>query len=53
MASGPRFCEAMAPMNGDIDMAERTIRTQRAWRYVAGEGLSSGPTQDEAQHPHH
>lgn len=34
VASGARFGEATALTPGDIDIAEGTVRIQRAWRYV-------------------
>lgn len=43
VASGARFSEATALKPGDIDLAEGTVRIQRAWRYVVGEGFQLGP----------
>jgi integrase len=43
VASGARFGEATALTPGDIDIADCTVRIQRAWRYVAGEGYQLGP----------
>src|SRR5271157_325992 len=43
VASGARFGEATALRPGDIDLAEGTVRIQRAWRYVVGEGFQLGP----------
>ncbi len=43
MASGARFGEATALKPGDIDLAESTVRIQRAWRYVPKEGYQLGP----------
>ena len=42
VASGARFGEATALKPGDIDMAEGTVRIQRAWRYVPKEGYQLG-----------
>jgi integrase len=43
VASGARFGEATALRPGDIDLAEGTVRIQRAWRYVVGDGFQLGP----------
>jgi integrase len=43
VASGARFGEATALTPADIDVAEGTVRIQRAWRYVPGEGYQLGP----------
>jgi integrase len=43
VASGARFGEATALKPGDIDVVEGTVRIQRAWRYVPGEGYQLGP----------
>jgi integrase len=43
VASGARFGEATALTPSDIDLVEGTIRIQRAWRYVIGEGYKLGP----------
>jgi integrase len=43
VASGARFGEATALTPGDIDLAEATVRIQRAWRYVTGGGYQLGP----------
>lgn len=43
VASGARFGEATALKPGDIDTAESTVRIQRAWRYVPGQGYQLGP----------
>jgi integrase len=43
VASGARFGEATALTPGDIDIAEGTVRIQRAWRYVPKEGYQLGP----------
>lgn len=43
VASGARFGEATALKPGDIDLAEGTVRIQRAWRSVVGEGFQLGP----------
>jgi integrase len=43
VASGARFGEATALKPGDIDLAERTVRIQRGWRYVPGDGFQLGP----------
>jgi integrase len=43
VASGARFGEATALKPGDVDLAGGTVRIQRAWRYVSGEGYQLGP----------
>jgi integrase len=43
VASGARFGEATALRPGDIDLSEGTVRIQRAWRYVVGDGFQLGP----------
>lgn len=43
VASGARFGEATALKPGDVDLAEGTVRIQRAWRYVPKEGYQLGP----------
>ena len=43
VASGARFGEATALRPTDIDLAEGTVRIQRAWRYVVGDGFQLGP----------
>src|SRR5271163_1035550 len=43
VASGARWGEATALRSGDIDLAEGTVRIQRAWRYVSGAGYQLGP----------
>jgi integrase len=43
VASGARFGEAAALRPGDIDLADGTVRIQRAWRYVVGHGFQLGP----------
>jgi integrase len=43
VASGARFGEATALKPGDINLAEGTVRIQRAWRYVPGAGFQLGP----------
>ena len=42
VASGARFGEATALRPGDIDLSEGTVRIQRAWRYVVGNGFQLG-----------
>lgn len=42
-ATGCRWGEASALRSGDVDLAEGTVRIQRAWRYVSGEGYQLGP----------
>src|SRR5271163_406557 len=39
VATGARFGEATALRPRDIDLAEGTVRIQRAWRYVVGDGF--------------
>ena len=43
VASGARFGEATALKPDDIDLSEGTVRIQRAWRYVVGDGFQLGP----------
>jgi integrase len=43
VASGARFGEATALTPSDIDVAEGTVRIQRSWRYLPGEGYQLGP----------
>jgi integrase len=43
VATGARFGEATALRARDIDLAEGTVRIQRAWRYVVGDGFQLGP----------
>ena len=43
VASGARFGEATALTPRDIDIAEGTVRIQRAWRYLPGDGYQLGP----------
>ena len=43
VVSGARVGEATALRPGDIDLAEGTVRIQRAWRYVPREGFQLGP----------
>lgn len=43
VASGARFGEATALTPNDVDLAEGTVRIQRAWRYVPREGYQLGP----------
>lgn len=42
-ATGCRWGEASALHPSDIDLVEGTVRIQRAWRYVSGEGYQLGP----------
>lgn len=42
-ATGCRWGEASALRPSDVDLAEGTVRIQRAWRYVSGEGYQLGP----------
>lgn len=43
VASGARFGEATALTPGDINIADGTVRIQRAWRYVPKAGYQLGP----------
>lgn len=43
VASGARFGEATALTPGEIDLAEGTVRIQRSWRHISGEGYQLGP----------
>lgn len=42
-ASGCRWGEATALKPVDVDLAEGTVRIQRAWRYISGDGYHLGP----------
>ncbi|OBJ98360.1 site-specific integrase [Mycobacterium sp. 1245852.3] len=42
-ATGCRWGEASALRPADVDLGEGTVRIQRAWRYVSGEGYQLGP----------
>jgi integrase len=43
VASGARWGEATALRPSDVDLAQGTVRIQRAWRQVIGEGYEPGP----------
>jgi integrase len=42
VASGARYGEATALKPGDVDLAEGTVRIQRAWRNVPKKGYQLG-----------